>query len=106
MRYLLEAVILVEHFNGRTEASLTALEGSPVGLALYVENVDDVFKRAVNAGASIKEPVSDKFWGDRVGSLTDPFGHRWMVLTHIEDVPADEMKKRMEESFSMAEHRK
>ncbi len=76
------------------------LEGSPVGLALYVENVDDVFQRAVEAGATVKEPVSDKFWGDRAGSLTDPFGHKWMVLTHIEDVSPEEMKKRMQEAFS------
>jgi PhnB protein len=78
------------------------LEGSPVGLALYVENVDEVFNRAVSAGATSKEPVENKFWGDRAGSLTDPFGHKWMLLTHIEDVPPDEMKKRMAQAFSMA----
>ena len=78
------------------------LEGSPVTLVLYVENVDNTFKRAVDAGASVKEPVEDKFWGDRAGSLTDPFGHKWMLMTHIEDVPPDEMKKRMTEAFSMA----
>ncbi len=78
------------------------LEGSPVGLALYVQNVDEAFDRAVRAGASVKEPVGDKFWGDRTGSLTDPFGHNWMLLTHIEDVSPEEMKKRMAEAFSMA----
>src|SRR5215471_6254622 len=78
------------------------LGGSPVGLALYVENVDDVFKRAVSAGATATEKVENKFWGDRAGSLTDPFGHKWMLLTHVEDVPPDEMKKRMADAFSTA----
>jgi PhnB protein len=79
------------------------LEGSPVGLALYVENVDDAFDRAVEAGASVKEPVGDKFWGDRTGSLTDPFGHKWTLLTHVEDVPPEEMKQRMAQAFSTAQ---
>jgi PhnB protein len=67
-----------------------------------VENVDAIFERAVKAGATVKEAVSDKFWGDRAGSLTDPFGHKWMVMTHVEDVSPEDMKKRMEEAFSMA----
>lgn len=79
-----------------------SLEGSPVGLALYVQNVDEVFNRAVQAGATVKESVGDKFWGDRSGSVTDPFGHKWMLLTHIEDVSPAEMKKRMAETFSAA----
>jgi len=78
------------------------LGGSPVGLALYVQNVDDVFNRAVSAGATSKEPVETKFWGDRAGSLVDPFGHKWMLLPHVEDVAPDEMKKRMAQDFSMA----
>ena len=73
-----------------------------MGLALYVQNVDDVFSRAVSAGAASNEPVENKFWGDRAGSLTDPFGHKWMLLTHVEDVPPDEMKKRMAEAFASA----
>jgi len=82
------------------------LEGSPVGLALYVEDVDQTFNRAVDAGAAAKEAPENKFWGDRAGSLTDPFGHRWMLLTHVEDVSPAEMKKRMHEAFSMAGARK
>jgi PhnB protein len=82
------------------------LEGSPVGLALYVQNADQVFERAVKAGASVKEPLENKFWGDRAGSITDPFGHKWMLLTHVEDVAPDEMKKRMAQAFSMAGHNK
>ena len=78
------------------------LNGSPVGFALYVENVDQAFKRAVDAGATVKDPVDNKFWGDRCGSVIDPFGHNWMLLTHIEDVSPDEMKKRAEKMFSEA----
>ena len=86
----------------RGAVSPQTLEGSPVGLALYVEDVDKVFNRAVEEGASSKEQVEDKFWGDRAGALTDPFGHKWMLLTHIEDVSPQEMKKRMAEAYSMA----
>ena len=99
-------IMLGEECPEHGSVSPQTLEGSPVGLALYVESVDSAFKRAVDAGASVKEPVADKFWGDRAGSLTDPFGHKWMLLTHVEDVPPEEMKKRMTQAFSMAENRK
>jgi PhnB protein len=101
-------VMLGEECPEHGNVSPQTLEGSPVGLALYVEDVDKTFDRAVDAVASVKEPVGDKFWGDRSGSLTDPFGHKWMLLTHVEDVPPQEMKKRMADAFPMAsaEHRK
>ena len=69
--------------------------GSPVLIALYVEDVDSVVAAAVAAGAQVERPVQDQFYGDRSGTITDPFGHRWTVATHIEDVPEDEMKRRM-----------
>ena len=94
--------MLGEECPERGNVSPEALEGTPVGLALYVQNVDEAFKRAVGAGASVKEPVSDKFWGDRTGLVSDPFGHKWMLLTHVEDVSPEEMKKRMSQAFSMA----
>ncbi len=99
-------IMLGEECPEHGSVSPQTLEGSPVGLALYVENVDEAFERAVDAGASVKEAVADKFWGDRSGALTDPFGHKWMLLTHIEDVPPQEMKKRMAEAFSMAGSKK
>jgi PhnB protein len=68
--------------------------GSPVSIMLYVEDVDTVFNRAVEAGASVKEALQDKFYGDRMGTLTDPFGHRWHVGTHKEDVSMEEMEQR------------
>ena len=71
-----------------------SLGGSPVSLMIYVENVDTVFDQAVQAGATVKEAVIDKFYGDRSGSLIDPFGHVWHVSTHKEDVSMEEMQKR------------
>lgn len=61
---------------------------------VYVADVDDVFLLAVAAGATADRPVEDQFYGDRAGQFTDPFGHKWLVATHIEDVPADEMARR------------
>lgn len=68
--------------------------GSPVSLLVYVEDVDRVFDRAVQAGAKALRPVEDKFYGDRSGSFEDPFGHRWDVASHVEDVPPAEMAER------------
>ena len=70
------------------------LGGSPVSIMIYVDDVDTVFDRAVAAGASVKEAVSDKFYGDRMGTLADPFGHVWHVSTHKEDVSVEEMERR------------
>jgi PhnB protein len=71
-----------------------SLSGSPVSLMIYVDDVDTVFSRAVEAGATVKEAVSDKFYGDRMGTLIDPFGHVWHIATHKEDLSLEEMKKR------------
>lgn len=68
---------------------------SGVGLCLYIENVDDVVSRAVEAGATIERPLQDQFYGDRSATLVDPYGHRWTVATHIEDVTPEEMDRRM-----------
>jgi len=69
--------------------------GTPVTLALYVEDVDKVFAAAVEAGAKPLGEVSDQFYGDRVGQFEDPFGHKWHVATHIEDVTPEQMQERM-----------
>ena len=71
-----------------------SLGGSPVSLMIYVEDVDTAFKQAIDAGATVKEAVTDKFYGDRMGTLTDPFGHVWHVSTHKEDISAEEMQRR------------
>jgi PhnB protein len=70
------------------------LGGTSAGIFLYVDDVDKVVKRAVNAGATVTMEVADQFWGDRFGSIRDPFGHEWSVATHIEDVPPQEMAER------------
>ncbi len=77
-----------------------ALNGTPVGIFLYVPDVDATYKQAVDAGATPTMPPVDQFWGDRYGKLRDPFGHEWSVATHIEDVPMDEMAKRQEAFFA------
>ncbi len=75
-------------------SSPETIGGTPVGLMLYVENVDEVVARAIAAGGKILKPVSDQFYGDRSGTVQDPFGHQWTVATHVEDVPADELARR------------
>lgn len=72
----------------------TTLGGTPVGLHVYIKDVDKVVARALAAGAKLTRPVEDKFYGDRSGTIEDPFGHRWHVTTHVEDVPPKEMARR------------
>lgn len=73
-----------------------SLGGSPVSFLVYVPNVDEVFERAIAAGAESKRPVADQFYGDRSGTLVDPFGHVWSIATHKKDMSAEEMQKAME----------
>ena len=77
--------------------------GSTCGLMVYLDDVDEAFERAVAAGATVEQPVQDQFYGDRSGSVTDPFGHSWTLATHIEDVGPDEMQRRMAEWAQPAE---
>lgn len=76
-----------------------AYGGSPVTLMVYVEDVDRVVAQAIQAGATLVRPVENQFYGDRSGSITDPFGHVWHIATHIEDVPPEEMARRAEEAM-------
>lgn len=71
-----------------------AIGGSPVSLMLYIADVDAVVRRAVASGAKLQRPVEDKLYGDRMGSIVDPFGHVWHVATHMEDVAPDELERR------------
>jgi PhnB protein len=70
------------------------LGGTSASVLLYVEDVDKVVKQAVDAGATIEMEVADQFWGDRFGTVQDPFGHMWSIATHVEDVPPEEMEER------------
>ncbi len=76
------------------------LPGSPAFLFIYVEDVDAVIARAVELGATLQRAAQDQFYGDRDGYIIDPFGHGWTVASHVEDVPPDEMMRRMAELFS------
>ena len=73
-----------------------SLGGSPVTLHLYVEDADAVFQQAIDAGATVIQPLANAFWGDRYGRLKDPFGHNWSIATHIEDLSEQEMLRRAE----------
>jgi PhnB protein len=84
------------------EPSPKTLGGSPVALFVYVEDVDDVFKRALEAGAVTVEEPENHFYGDRVAMFDDPYGHRWNIGTHVEDVPPEEMERRVTEMMSNA----
>jgi uncharacterized glyoxalase superfamily protein PhnB len=85
-------LMLVDEFPERGALGPTALKGSPVTIHLYVEDADQVFAQAINAGAMVKMPLENTFWGDRYGIVTDPFGHHWSIATHIRDVGFEEMK--------------
>ena len=82
------------------------LGGSPTGIYLYVRDVDETFRKAVEAGATVRRPLEDMFWGDRTGSVTDPFGHSWDLATHREDVSPEEMNRRGKEFFKKMEAEK
>lgn len=75
--------------------SPAALDGSPISLHLYLADVDSTFAQAIAAGATEVRPVADQFYGDRSGTLRDPFGHVWTISTHIEDVAQDEIERRL-----------
>ena len=87
-------IMLADEHPEMGARSPRAFGGSPITILLYVEDVDAVVRRAVAAGATLQRPVEDKFYGDRSGSVEDPFGHVWHIATHKEDVPLEEMQKR------------
>jgi PhnB protein len=89
-------VMLADEYPEMGYRSPRSIGGAGVSLMLYLEKVDDVFKRAIAAGGREIQPIKDQFYGDRSGTLEDPFGHVWTVATHVEDVPPEEMRKRAE----------
>jgi PhnB protein len=89
-------IMLADEFPDMNCKSPQSFGGSPVSMMLYVQDVDAFVSRAVAAGAKLQRPVKNQFYGDRSGSLEDPFGHQWHIATHVEDVPPDEMAKRAE----------
>lgn len=90
-------VMLADEYPEMGYRSPRSLGGAGVSLMLYIDKVDDVFKRAIAAGAKELQPIKDQFYGDRSGTLQDPFGHVWTVSMHVEDVEPEEMRRRAEQ---------
>jgi PhnB protein len=97
-------IMIADENIERGNKSPQTLGGTPVSLCLYVEDVDAVFNSALHAGAKVAGDmeVKDQFYGDRSGTLTDPFGHQWSIVTHIEDVSNEEIQRRLTEMFKMS----
>lgn len=90
-------LMLADEFPDMGARSPQSLGGSPVGLMIYVPSCDAVFERAVAAGATVERGLQDQFYGDRSGTIVDPFGHKWTLATHVEDLTPEEMKRRADE---------
>lgn len=93
-------VMIADEFPEMQFLSPASIGGTPITLHLYVEDVDAVVPRAVGAGAKVTRPVKDEFYGDRAGQVEDPFGHKWYVATHKEDLTMEEIDKRREAAFA------
>ena len=91
-------LMLNDEFPERDNLGPKARGGTATGLIIYTEDVDSAFKKAIDAGGTETMPVEDQFWGDRVGGFTDPFGHKWSIATHVEDVPPEQFEERMKAS--------
>lgn len=88
-------LMLSDESKERGQLSPESIGGTACSIMFYADDVDAVFKRAVAAGAKVEMPPADMFWGDRMGNIVDPFGHKWAIATHKEDVSPAEMEKRM-----------
>lgn len=100
-----DSIIMLADENPKMGAmSPQTAGGISVSLHVYIENVDDVVQKAIDNGAKLLRPVKDQFYGDRSGTLIDPFGHMWSVATHVEDVSPEEMHKRATAAMSQAAH--
>ncbi len=95
-------LMLADEFPDMDYRGPKAIGGTPVTLSVYVEDVDAVFARALQAGARELRPVEDQFYGDRSGQFEDPFGHRWNVATHVEDVSEEEMSRRAAQAMGQS----
>jgi PhnB protein len=91
-------IMLNDEFPERNNLGPKSIGGTPFGLIVYTPDVDGAFKKAIAAGGTEKMAVENQFWGDRMGTLTDPFGHSWSIATHVEDVPPEQFAERMAQS--------
>ena len=90
-------IMLASEFPEANALSPDSIGGTAVSMMIYVEDADEMFARALAAGAQELQPVQDQFYGDRSGTMLDPFGHKWTISTHVEDVSPEEMQRRGEE---------
>jgi PhnB protein len=93
-------LMLADEYPDFGALSPVAVGGTPVALHLYVENIDEVVKTAVEAGATILRPLCDEFFGDRTATVSDPFGHKWHLATRKEEVSPEEMQRRMDAAYA------
>jgi PhnB protein len=93
-------IMLADEFPEFGNTSPETLKGTPVLFALYVEDADASYKRAVEAGATVIRPIADQFYGDRAGTVQDPFGHKWTLMTHKEDVSPEELNRRLAAEYA------
>lgn len=93
------AIMLADEFPDCGSFGPKSLKGSPVAIHLQVEDVDALFEQAVRAGAAIRMPVEEMFWGDRYGYLEDPYGHHWSIATHVRDVSMEELQEAALKAF-------
>ncbi|HEY6624098.1 MAG TPA: VOC family protein [Acidimicrobiales bacterium] len=93
-------IMLADEYPDMGYLGPKAVGGTPVTISVYVDDVDSVFQKALGAGATELRPLENQFYGDRSGQFEDPFGHRWNVATHVEDVPEDEMMRRATEMMN------
>jgi PhnB protein len=90
-------VMLADEFPDMDILGPKSRGGATSSLMIYVDDVDDSFRRAIEAGATQDRPVENQFYGDRSGTLVDPFGHKWTIATHVEDIDEDEIQRRMQQ---------
>jgi PhnB protein len=92
-------LMLNDEFPEMGGLSPLSVGGTGVTVHIYLENVDEAFDRVVSAGAKVAMPLMDQFWGDRYGMVTDPFGHKWSLATHIKDMSPEEMQSAQDEAM-------
>jgi PhnB protein len=90
-------LMLADEFPEAEAMSPSTLGGTTVGLMIYVDDADIIFNKAISMGGKVKKPMADQFYGDRNGTLEDPWGHKWTIATHVEDVAPEEMERRLAE---------
>ncbi len=94
------ALFVSDEFPGSSSQSPQSLRGTSIVLNIYVSNVDDLWQRATTAGATVRSPLQNQFWGDRYGQVQDPYGHVWALAQRIEEVQPDELERRAREMFA------